>query len=453
MSDLSKMFGVVQESLADSHLFDKGRLSSAIIHDADAGLKSVGAKLYNLSQTVSSNNYTDGVEIPVGTTTLTDEDFSTLYPSVSESTVDTASGLSLSVLQGEATYGTEMHGSYCRSFSNKDYNLMDVQHKAVYELTLLSKKYAYDVSYDSEIDAQTVQTEYVNKVAAYRSVCESYGYDWDSIISNVSRELQSDCAYDAKKSSSVLASANAVFFDTDRVVSNVAHKAIIQCGTPEFEDTPAPNLSENGITYEDTLDTTPKCTVDDKTSTNTYSVGVFITNLTKAFIYAWEHYVPHPFKAISELKTVAKDDLKENIQKLDALNDAADAQYEQKYGDAQTTTDDTVEVNAVETAETVKDATLEVVDAGKYNFETIKDAVVKEATQIAEGENHSLQDAYGESTKSASEYLSDGVNYLKNGAEYGIDKTKEYIAEKRAQRAESVFEQDDAPLEGEFDTP
>lgn len=448
MSDLSEIFGVVQESLSDSHLFDKGRLSSAIIHDADTGLKSVGAKLYNLSQTVSSDNYSDGIEIPVGTTTLTDEDFSTLYPDVSENTVDTSSGSSLSVLQAEAHYGTEMHGSYCRSFSNKDYNLMDVQHKAVYELALLSKKYAYDVTYNDEVDVQTARTDYVNKVADYRAICDSYGYDWDSIITNVSWELQSDCAYDVKESSNILAIKNAVFFDTDRVVSNVAHKAIIQCGTPDFEDISALNLSDSGISYEDTLDVTPEYTDDGKTSANMYKVSLFITNLTKAFMYAWENYVPHPFRAISNLKTAVKDGVKESIQNLDALNDAADVRYEQQYDNVQKSLDDTA--NAVEN---VKDAASEIADAGKYNVETIKEAVTEEVNQISDGENHSLQDAYSESTKSASEYVSEGIDYLKNGAEYGIEKTKEYISEKRAQKAESILEQNGVSPEGEFDNP
>lgn len=239
-----------------------------------------------------SNGYDsdDNVFIPEGTKTLLGENFESLYASSELRSYDNSDGTKSSYIVSTSPYGTEMKSGNATANDAVSYDeKSSVKFKAIYEITLLSKKYGNMYIEGDDANNDLVETEYANYMSKYRSVCEQQGVDWDYVMTGVSAELQTQSAYYLDKTNDMFGSMGA---DENRILVNRAHSMVKGCMSEGYEDALIPALAGK-LSYEDTLDTNPK------------EVG-FLQNIGNKFVEMWNNVKenwPHPFRSIKETVT------------------------------------------------------------------------------------------------------------------------------------------------------
>lgn len=216
------------------------------------------AKLKNLQLLDAETLYDDRIEVKAGTSTLLGEDFSTLYESCRTVSVQAqdadGSVYDMDVLQADCSYPTEMHSAYLRSNTWGEYDTLSMEQKAVYEVTLLSKKYAaMDTSATGS--EEEAASGYAGIMAQYRQYCEQNGIAWDGVVQAASTELQlevSDYHVETKDSLNLYEQVgrNAA---RSKAQSAEAHNLLLACAPEGYQDQPAPGL-DSSLTYEDTCD-------------------------------------------------------------------------------------------------------------------------------------------------------------------------------------------------------
>ena len=198
-------------------------------------------------------SYDDKIEVQTGTTTLLGADFSSLYESsttqdVQMQNADGSVG-SVSVLKSTCSYPTEMHSSYLKRFTWSEYNTLPVETKAAYEVALLTKKYS--AMADSQENAQA----YADAMAKYRQYCDTNNISWESVITNVSIELQTEVS-DYKVTADNKADVyNQITLNAGKAKAQAAdaHNLLLSCAPDGYEDKLAVGL-DSSVTYEDTCD-------------------------------------------------------------------------------------------------------------------------------------------------------------------------------------------------------
>lgn len=191
----------------------------------------------------------DNIYVPVDQKTLIGTDFSMLYNGkISTNTLETDQG-AVKFLNVKADYDTELRSGYCTSSEPVIYDALGTRDKAVYEITLLSKAYA-DL-YDGTNTEDIVQN-YGDTMNQYKSACEANGLNWESVLSDVSTELQTENYWYKKE-------GKADEFD----MASKAHALMLTAAGPDFKD--SLTLAFTGeFDYEDTISENGSEVVDKK---------------------------------------------------------------------------------------------------------------------------------------------------------------------------------------------
>lgn len=239
-----------------------------------------------IANVVNANKDTgDNVYIPEGTKTLLGHDFTSLYISSELKEYQNADGTKSAYIESTSPYSTEMKSGNASANTAWSYaEASGPKVKAIYEITLLSKKYASMYQQGNDAANDKLSTEYADYMSQYRAVCEQQGVSWNEVMTGVSAEMQTQCYYFSEESKDVLGASNA---DANRVLVNRAHSMLRECMGEGYQDNILPALVGK-LTYEDTLDVEPK------------NVG-FFTNIGTKFSEFWTNVKdnwPHPFRAM-----------------------------------------------------------------------------------------------------------------------------------------------------------
>lgn len=197
--------------------------------------------------------------------TLLGEDFSSLYDKYTIHDQACSDGTTLSVFKS-MSYSTEMVTdlTMLKSMDKtayQNYNNTDNYRKAVYEVTLLSKKHANMFSStDATLNDKTA-TVYADLMSQYQSKCADLGLEWNDVLTGVSHELQRESFKYESLSKELFTSkfVNRDAWENDRVLANRSHNMLIsyaEGACPDFEDKQPWDLV-NKMPYEDSLDVTP----------------------------------------------------------------------------------------------------------------------------------------------------------------------------------------------------
>lgn len=201
----------------------------------------------------------DNIVVPMGTKTLLGEDFESLYPETKTETMKDTNGEENSyIVSTDKAYQTEMHALTAGHWTS--YDLCGTRARAVYEMTLVSKKYAYEYQTAKGDAKQQSIDDYTTTMAFYKQFCEENDIGWGQVLQDVSAELQVE-SYDYAETSHKLVGdivnrfgKKGVNWDENRIIANRAHlmvKGVMPEGT---EDQLATRLVGK-TTYEKTLDT------------------------------------------------------------------------------------------------------------------------------------------------------------------------------------------------------
>lgn len=223
------------------------------IKEANGEPTNLRDKIKNTQLFHYGTSYDDKIEVQAGTKTLLGDDFSLLYESSEIQDVQTqnedGSVSSVSVLKSTCSYPTEMHSSGLKRFAWSEYGTLPVETKAAYEVALLTKKYS--AMADSQENAQS----YADTMAKYRQYCDANNISWESVITNVSTELQtevSDYKVTADNKSDIYNQVS-LSADKSRAQAADAHNLLLSCAPDGYEDKLAIGL-DSSVTYEDTCD-------------------------------------------------------------------------------------------------------------------------------------------------------------------------------------------------------
>lgn len=223
------------------------------IKEANGEPTNLRDKIKNTQLFHYGTSYDDKIEVQAGTKTLLGDDFSTLYESSETQDVQTQNEdgtvSSVSVLKSTCSYPTEMHSSGLKRFTWSEYGTLPVETKAAYEVALLTKKYS--AMADSQENAQS----YADTMAKYRQYCDANNISWESVITNVSTELQtevSDYKVTADNKSDIYNQVS-LSADKSRAQAADAHNLLLSCAHDGYEDKLAIGL-DSSVTYEDTCD-------------------------------------------------------------------------------------------------------------------------------------------------------------------------------------------------------
>lgn len=377
-----------------------------------------------------NDNYDDRIEIQAGTQTLLGEDFASLYESCETTALNPGNGTSVSVLKSTCSYPTEMHSGNLVMGDWSDYSNVPVDKRASYEVALLTKKYAALPESDENANA------YADTMARYRQFCDANGVDWNSVIYNVSGELQTEVA-DYKEigdNKSDLYAQVTKKADLSRAQAADAHNLLLTCAPEGYEDTLLPNLAGR-VTYEDTTDTT----YDD--SFQAKSVGFFAV-VHSAFVAIYEH-LPHPIewmKTVFHNMSQEGENIVENtkglVEEWDEQSDARIAEGEQVLEQINGARTDLANTGA---GQAVQDA---------------NDAMQDEVQQIWADPSQEVQDArdwIGEKADQARPYIDAAGNALHNAGERIQERSDEFV-EKWA-TPEQPADQSETEVSDEMTTP
>jgi hypothetical protein len=249
-----------------------------------------------------------------------------LYEDVDYTEYTGSDGSVISAIDSASSYETEMHGGICSRASLTSYEMLSDREKAVYEITLLSKKYAAMYTGDSEADSDTAN-EYADYMAEYKAFCEADGLSWNEIVYNVSAELQTETR-DYLKNDNIISNMSYTSLDSNRIISNRAHGMLVACTDDTYSDMLIPALSGD-ISYEDTMDTSSNMADYGNAVMNSSVASNGIEFVAKIAGRFWEKVksfassVSYPVKAV-------KDIVCEYARNLAAFEENYDDIYEQE---------------------------------------------------------------------------------------------------------------------------
>ena len=297
---------------------DKG-LASVPLGVAHFG-QNIGRKIgVKVGRLFAYDTADDMIYVSEGQTTLDGSLFEELYPdgSVDYESREGNDGVDHKFMKVNADYETEMHSGWVQSAHTKDYNVLSNQERAIYELTLASKKFAYScinnlqdenangsLSDERQTALDDNMNEYFSKLEHYKELCDKNNLDFNTVLLGASVELQTECA-DYNN--------NYVVNGMSKAVTNAAHLALAKCGKNYgFEDVLCPALSGQ-VSYEDTV------SLDDVPDEAKTRVRVLLDNLSNAL------HNFHPIKGIKNFftgtKDVVVDTAKDYTEGLDAAYD------------------------------------------------------------------------------------------------------------------------------------
>lgn len=209
--------------------------------------RATGSKADAIVQKLSSGKQDDNIIVPKDAKTLLGEDVSVLYEEYTVESREGDDGTSQEYITGDnKAYQTELY-TITRPHTTS-YDICTNHEKAVYEITLLSKKAAYE--YQHTGDNKYID-EYSARMAMYQQFCTSNNMDWKQVLQDVSYELQDESYNYKQKSEKVIQTVN---WDEDRVYANQAHLFLKSVMPSDMTDKFDPRLPSD-FTYDDTLDT------------------------------------------------------------------------------------------------------------------------------------------------------------------------------------------------------
>lgn len=240
----------------------------------------------------------DHIYIPQGTKTLLGDDFESLYPSYEYVDMTNENGTQSKYIECTGSYATEMRSGNASSNIDIAYNNMSGDKvKAIYEITLLSKRYASEYSDDNPANNDAIAEAYAQKMSQYQNYCESNGIEWVDVMYQVSSELQTESYEYGQESKNIIHGKDS---DGSRIVANRAHGMLRKCMPDGYEDKLIPTLSGK-MSYEDTLDTEPK------SETWFETIGEKFIEAVKSIKDKASNF--HPFKSMGEFAKDYKDGL------------------------------------------------------------------------------------------------------------------------------------------------
>lgn len=244
---ISEMFGISTENIPSlwSTLGESAGMVGRKLTTVDADKTS--SKFFNY---IGAQD--DNIVVPVGTKTLLGANFEALYP---ETTVKSAKGTDGKEAEyidsTDRAYQTEFHALKAGHWTS--YDLCGTRMKAVYEMTLLSKRYAYDYQNADEQGKQQCIDDYSDIMALYKQFCDSNNIGWGRVLQDVSAELQVE-GYNYGESSHKLIQGPNIDWDQNRIIANRAHLLVKGVMPDGMTDELAIKL-QGKTTYEKTLDT------------------------------------------------------------------------------------------------------------------------------------------------------------------------------------------------------
>lgn len=235
---------------------------NALKSDFTKKFNSVWDRITDADHKLSSD---DNIYVPVDQKTLIGTDFSSLYNGrISADTLQTDQG-DLQFLKVKADYDTELRSGYCVRLEPTSYDALNVRNKAIYEVTLLSKAYADQ--YDGT-NTDSIVSSYRETMNQYKTACEANGLNWDSVLSDVSTELQTENHWYKQEGKSDE-------FD----MASKAHALMLTAAGPDFHDSLVPAFTGE-FSYEDTIRENGSSVVGKKGVLNT--IGTYANKGTAA---------------------------------------------------------------------------------------------------------------------------------------------------------------------------
>ena len=212
----------------------------------------------------------DGFCIPAGTKTLLGEDIADLAE-VDGSGLANGAGFGMTCLSwlrnqsitklvsGEVVPG-ETVTEYFQNHDTetlKAYCDMSEEQRAAYEIMLVCKKYA------GKVETQGCDTAFEQKMNEYKTYCETNGIDYEKCLRMASNELQAESAVHKTRSYDAIGipilhmcSVNDAAYQS--ATCNCAHMMLLGYAgqhVPEFQDETSIVVGQQGLSYQDTLDT------------------------------------------------------------------------------------------------------------------------------------------------------------------------------------------------------
>lgn len=375
--NLSETYATVTESFAND-----GIETSDVVKAGLSCLASPITSLYkgisngvsntasDIADVVANRDGNDNVYISVGTKTLIGQDFESLYASHKIKTFQNSDGTSSDYIVSTCDYYTEMSSGNASSNAAWSYDQASGNKvKAVYEITLLSKKYSSQYEQGNDVKNAQLETEYADYMSQYREFCEANDISWDDVMTGVSAELQTQTWRYIDQSDNLFKGKRA---EENRVIVNRAHSMLKGCMSEGYTDQLLPSLAGK-MTYEDTLDTDPR------------DVNFFI-NIGHKFAEMWSKVkdkIPHPFKAMKETVTGY-------VTHLAAVSDAKTAERERAKGVVEPN-ENMSEIDSTEMVESVVDSN---------STTTTQNAPVNDSVDYGERVESDLQDILPSSDES-----------------------------------------------------
>ena len=252
----TKHIGAAADSLGDAvDTFKSTMLGAPGVKDiCKATVTSVKEKGSRAIDAIAGKftDHGDNIYVIKGTQTCLGKPFETLYSGSTGTTDKVIDGVNVELLDADTPYDAELHNDNLRASAPTTYGKFAPAAKVAYEMSLLTKKYEYEIdNASSENDKKTKAEEYANIAAQYRQYCADNDFSWERVVDEVSCEFQIESA-DAKQNRSA----------SDMLTANKCHSLILQVSQPEqgkqYSDTFSLRAVEKGMTYEDTLTTDPE---------------------------------------------------------------------------------------------------------------------------------------------------------------------------------------------------
>jgi len=368
------------------------------------------------------NDFDDRIEVQAGTQTLLGEDFSSLYESCEISSIDAGQGTSVDVLKATCSYPTEMHSGNLVMGDWTDYASIPIDKRACYEVALLTKKYAALPESDENANA------YADKMAHYRQFCESNGMDWNTVIYNVSGELQTEVADYKGLSEDKSNLYSQVTKDAALARSQAAdaHNMLLTCAPEGYTDELLPALAGK-VTYEDTTDTTYDASFKAK------SVGFFAV-VHSAFVAIYEK-LPHPIEWMKSVFNNMKHEGECIVENTRGLMDDFETQHNARMQEGEEILE---QINGVKTD-------LSNTGAGQA-VQNANDAMQNEVQEIWEDPSQEIQDARdwaSEKADQAKPYVDAAENALDAAGDKIQERTDEFVEQWATPEDQSTPESSD----------
>lgn len=257
-------------------------------------------------------NIDDQVDVPVYSKTLTGDDFSTLYSSPKTISQKVSDGSYIDVYDNSASsYNTEMicgFGDVGFDGKHVAYDSLPIDQKATYETTLLFKKYSESIALDPE-NAE-LKAEFNTKLSAYKSACETNNVEWDTVLHNVSTELQYEVyAYNNEAENRLFGQDRS---EHTRDVAVNAHNMLLEYAGSDFDDT-IPAMLKYNEAYMSHIDAEGNYSFD-----NTVGVANLLNRAKNTFEDATQS-VRNVFSGIDEGVKAAGSSIMQTADRLDSL--------------------------------------------------------------------------------------------------------------------------------------